>query len=303
MSMSSPSPPPVKDSGKVAEQQQQYNRQAGIESQAGSMVNQYNPYGSLEYKQTGTGPNGIPIYSATTNLTPAQQQLLNTLQSNQAAAGTTAGQLFNQANYGGSSPGEVIGGYESGLVKDMLGKYTSYLDPFFTQQTNQLDTKLRNQGLQPGTPAYDQAMNANKQSQGQTVTGYLAQAQPEAYKQATANYLMPLTMYSQLLGLSQPGSVGQNLVNTPQLNTQPANYIGAVANEQEALQKQYEAKMAQQSGMMSGLFGTAGNVLGGWAKGGFGNPLGSMGTMLADGSIAAAGAAPADIMMMLGAGV
>ncbi len=71
--MSSPSPPPVKDSGKVAEQQQQYNKQAGIESQAGSMVNQYNPYGSLTYSQTGTGPGGVPIYSSKMELTPAQQ--------------------------------------------------------------------------------------------------------------------------------------------------------------------------------------------------------------------------------------
>lgn len=297
--MSSPSPPPVRDAGKVAEQQQQYNKQAGIESQAGSMVNQYNPYGSLEYTQTGTGPGGVPIYSANIKLTPAQQQLLNTLQGNQQTAGNYASSLLGGANYGGQSPSDVIGGATSGLTKDLIGKYVDYLNPFFTQQTDQLDTKLKNQGLQPGTPAYDQAMNAARQSQNQTVTKYTADIEPQAYQQAMSSYLTPLSMATQLMGLSQPGSVNQNLVNTPQLQEQPANYIGAVANEQEALQKQYEAKMAQQSGMMSGLFGTAGNVLGGWAKGGFSNPFAAGGQVLADGSIAAAGAAPADILAML----
>lgn len=298
--MSSPDPPEVRDPGKVAETQQQYNRQAGIESQAGSMVNQYNPYGSLEYSQTGTGPGGVPIYSANIKLSPAQQQLLNTLQGNQQTAGNYATNLLGGANYGGQTPSDVIGGTTSGLTKDLIGKYVDYLNPFFTQQTDQLDTKLKNQGLQPGTPAYDQAMNAARQSQNQTVTKYTADIQPQAYQQAKDMYLTPLAMASQLMGLSQPGSVNQNLVNAPALNEQPANYIGAVANAQDAEMKAYQAKLQQQQGMMSGLFGTAGNVLGGWAKGGFGNPFGSMGgTMLADGSIAAAGAAPADILAML----
>lgn len=269
MSMSSPAPPEVRDPGQVAEKQQQYNKQAGIESQAGSMVNQENPYGSLTYTQTGTGPGGVPLYTANIKLSPAQQQLLDTLQGNQKTAGGQAYNLLTGANYGSGSPTDIIGNSTSGLTKDLMSKYESYLEPGFTRDIDQLDTKLRNQGFDPYSPAYQQAMNNLKQSQGQTKTGFLAQIEPQAYQQSVSNYLLPLQTAQTLMGLSQPGSVTQNLVNAPALTEQPANYIGAVANAQEAAQKAYEAQVKQSSAMMSGLFGIGEKALGGWAGAGF----------------------------------
>ena len=181
MSLSSPSPPTPLPAGQVADTQQQYNTTAGTASQAGSAVNQVNPYGSLTYTQSGTGPGGVPLYTATTQLSPAQQQLLTTLQGTQQTAQNQAGNLLTEGNYGGANPSTVIGNMTSGTTGQLLGAETGYLDPFFTQQTSQLDTQLRNQGFDPSSPAYKQAMNNLNQTQNQSVTGFLAQAEPAAY--------------------------------------------------------------------------------------------------------------------------
>jgi hypothetical protein len=205
---------PVYDPSTVSAQQQGSNIQSAVTGQAASNVNQVTPYGNLSYQQTGVGPNGVPTYTATTALSPAQQQLVNTLQGTQQTAGSQAGQILQNANYGASqAPAPVgaipeinpsalpslpnlptvsgLGDMTAGLTGQMLQQETSYLNPFFTPQIDQLDAKLRNQGLAPGTPAYDQAMNNLRQSQGQTVTGFLATAEPQAFQQALTTQITP----------------------------------------------------------------------------------------------------------------
>ena len=43
---------------------------------AGNMISQVTPYGNLTYQQTGKDSQGNPMFTATTSLAPAQQQLL-----------------------------------------------------------------------------------------------------------------------------------------------------------------------------------------------------------------------------------
>lgn len=265
---SSPEPPKIEDPSITATKQQDLNTTAGTSSQAGSMVNQSNPYGSLSYAQTGTSPNGTPLYTATTNFSPAQQQLLDTLTGTQGAAGKAGQALISGANYGAQQPGDVIGNSTSGLVKSAMAQQVAYLSPFFTQATDQLDTKLRNQGFAPGQPGYDQAMNALKQSQAQTVTGFESQIEPQMYAQAQQNYLMPAQLGGSLAQMGAPTSPNASFVNAPALNIQPANLVGATANAQAAQEKTYQDQLAQSQAMMSGLFGTGSAVLGGWAKNG-----------------------------------
>lgn len=253
----------------VASQQADYNFGAGTASQAGSMVNQNNPYGSLSYNQTGVGPGGVPIYSSNVSLTPQLQSLVSSLmgQSNN---------LISGANYGGQAPADVIGGMTSGTTKDLLDKHISYLQPFFNTQREQLDTKLRNQGFAPGQPGYDNAMRGMDTNQNQSVQSFLAQAQPEAYKQAVSSYTLPLQLAASEMGLVDPGFLNKALVNPPQLNIGPPDYTGAVNSYNNAQQAAYEAKSKANSAMLSGLFGIPSALLGGWATGGL-SGLGGLG--------------------------
>lgn len=261
-----PSPPHVTDPGTTAANQQALNTAAGEASQQGSMVNQSTPFGSLTYSQTGTSANGTPIYTASTSLTPQQQQLLETLQGTKATAGTQAGNLLTSANYGSESPADAIGNATSGLTGEAMGKEVSYLQPFFQQQTEQLDNQLRNQGFAPGEPGYDNAMRNLEQGQGGTVTGFEANIEPQMFNQAASEYEMPAQMAESLGQFGTPTL--PTMQNTPTLNIQPANLIGATANAQQAQQQAYQDEMNQYSNMMSGIFGIPTALLGGWASAG-----------------------------------
>jgi len=272
---STPDAPTVTDPNVTAAKQQQLNTTAGTQSQVGSMTNQVTPTGSLSYTQTGTSSDGTPLYTATTKLSDPQQQLLNTLQGTQQAAGTAGKNLISGANYGAQAPGDVIGNATSGLVKDAMAKQVSYLDPYFQQQTSQLDTQLRNQGFAPGQPGYDNAMRAVQNNQGNTVTGFEAQMEPQMYQQAYQNYMTPASLGGTLAGLGAPSN--PTFQSTPQLNIQPANLIGATANAQQAAEASYQDQLKQSQAMMSGLFGIPTALLGGWAKsGGMQDLMGSL---------------------------
>lgn len=258
----SPPVPTVTDPNVVAGNQQNINSQSGVQSQAGSMVNQNTAYGGLNYTQTGTGPGGVPIYSANTTLAPAQQQLLDALNGTKGTAGTQAGNILSNAGYG-ADPKGVIGDSTKGLTSAAMKQQVAYLDPFFTQQTDQLDTKLKNQGFNPGEPGYDRAMNNLKQSQGQTVTGFESTIEPQMFQQAMQSYLTPASLATALAGFGGP--TNPTFQNTPGLNITPANLIGATANAQTANEASYQDQLKQSQAEMSGLFGIPTALLGGWA--------------------------------------
>jgi len=283
----SPDPPPVADPNVVAGNQAALNKTAAIDSQQGSMVNQSNPFGSLTYTQTGTSADGTPLYTANTQYTGTNADLLNILQGTQKTAGQAGQNLISGANYGAAQPGDVIGNATKGLTQQAMAQQVAYLQPQFDYDTSKLDTKLKNQGLNPGTPGYDQAMNALKQSQGQTVTGFEASMEPQMYQQATQNYLLPAQLGGTLAGLGSPTAPTWN--STPNFNVQSPDLIGATNSAQQAQQAQYQAQLAQSNNMMSGLFGIPTAILGGWAKGGgLGSLLGAggLGASTADAGLA-----------------
>jgi hypothetical protein len=181
----SPSPPSIPSYTQVGAQQQQLNQQ----SQQGSMVNQANPFGSLTYAQTGTGQNGVPLYSATESYSPQIQALFNQGTGTAGALGATspyfanaamgaipmAGYNFGQATGTGGASNAMIGtglgeiasgnygagnnvqGQTQALTNQMMGGYLSSMDPFFQMQNEQQRTQLLNAGLSPtasgGNPA------------------------------------------------------------------------------------------------------------------------------------------------------
>jgi hypothetical protein len=80
-----PAPPPAPDYRGAAQETAQGNLEAAQAATAANRVNQITPYGNLNYAETGTDSRGNPIWTATTTLSPAQQQLLD--MQNQASAG------------------------------------------------------------------------------------------------------------------------------------------------------------------------------------------------------------------------
>ena len=257
-----PSPPAVFDPTSLANNQQNLNLTSAEQGQQLSMVNQENPWGSLNYSQTGTGANGLPIYTSSMNLNPQLEAILNSLQSGMGNLLTTGGY-----NAPGANPGQTIGDATTGNTAALVQHGVDYLKPFYTQETDQLDTKLRNQGLLPGQPGYDNAMRAVQANQNQNVNSLITQFEPTAYSQATSNYYAPLTTAAAEMGLITPTNTNA-LVNPPQTKVNPADLTGATEAQQTALNNQYQQQVAANSATQSGLFGIPTAILGGWARGG-----------------------------------
>ena len=83
-------------------------------------------------------------------------------------------------------------GNADSATNQMLSHETSFLKPYFQDQSDHLDTQLRNQGIMPGTPAYNEQMRAVQQNQNGSVSQFLASAEPQAFNQAVTNYELPL---------------------------------------------------------------------------------------------------------------
>jgi hypothetical protein len=276
MSMSSPPVPTVTDPTTVANNQQDLNLKAMETGQSASNVNQVTPTGSLTYAQTGTGPNGVPTYTATQTLSPGEQALLTQMQGNQKMFGSTAGQLMAGANYGATDPSKVIGDATSGNTKALLGQETSYLDPYFKSQTDQLTAKLAGQGIYPGDAAYNDQMMKMQGNQNQAITGFLATAEPQAYQQAATSYGLPASMAESFMGMAAPAGLG--LTSTPGASMNPADLVGATSSANTANMNAYNANLAQQNAMMSGLFGLGSAAISGGSAGFGGSLLGSLGS-------------------------
>lgn len=296
MSLFSPPKAPTPEAGlaagqKVAQGQQTYNTQAGQESQAGSMVGQENPYGSLSYSQTGTSSNGTPLYTAKTSLTPEQQSMFDTLQGTKGLSGVMANKLFANSGYGDQDPRKAIGDMTSGITGGLMTKQMEYMQPFFKTERDQLDTQLRNQGLAPGMPGYDNALRQLDTNHSLATSKAAADFEGQAFGQANTLYDKPRVVGEDLANFGAPGDPKSGFVNTPGLNVQPANLTGAVSAENQMLNDQYKAKNEQYSAMMTGLMKIPTAVLGGWASGGL-SGLGGLGGLLGGGANAPLNLAP-----------
>lgn len=258
---------PVYNPQQVSQQQQTSNEQTAIAQQLMSQVGQQTPYGSLSYNQTGsyTDPTTgqvIPLTTATTQLSPIEQELLNLGQGTQLSAAGGAGEMLHNANYGGSNPIADVGGMTSALLNPTIGQFQQYEQPFFNQQTEALTSQLANQGLTPSDPAYKTAMNNLMQSQGQTTSGFLSQMEPQAFGQAENLYNLPLQTAESLYSVGAPASLSTNLINTPTASVSPTNVTGAYASAQQAQTANAQLQEQQYSGMLTGLGSLGAALLG-----------------------------------------
>lgn len=270
--MSFGSAPAAPNPTTTSDTQQQYNINAGTAQQRLNMVDQTNPLGSLSYTQSGTNPDGTPKFTANTTYTPQLQSILDSALKTQGTTGQTASNLASNISGMYSTAPNING---DSTFKQLQGWQQAYVNPIFKQQESNLDSKLRAQGILPGSKAYDNAQNLQARNEGDVNNQFFQTAQPLAYSQAIQSYQLPLQTLAQLQGMSQP--TAPNFASTPTVQVQPANYSGAVQNN-------YNAQMQQYQNQQAGMWGLVGNVLGAGARvasGGMfgGSPGGTASTM------------------------
>lgn len=231
--------------------QQQFNQQAAADSQRMSMVSQTNPFGSLDYTKDTNSPSG---YRATTALTPAQQGILDEQNAIRFGMGGVGKNVL--ASGAGALSGQPIdlsfGATEANL--DRLNRMR--LDPIFNDRAAQLDQKLADQGLQPGSAGYDEQMRDFNTARNDAYNSMLLAGHGQAVSDITQQYDSPLNVLSALQTGSQVQTPNSSFISTPQAHVDPVNYMGAV-------NQNYQNKLAQSNAAMGGMFGLGGSLISG----------------------------------------
>lgn len=285
------------------------NLKAAQTALAANRVNQFTPYGNLQYAQTGTDEQGNPLWSATQSVAPELQPAVTASQ--KAISGYNYSPFAANVNPLQTSVDPSVTGQE-GWDK-ATNAIMQRLNPQIESQNKMSDQALANQGVMPGSQAYNQAKQQLAQQQNDLLTqASLAgsQVQNQMYNQALANaqlgnqanqigYGQQLNAYT--TNLASPLTYAQgvkslatpNFINPPQQQTtQGADILGATNAQYQNQLANYNAEQARNSQMLGGLMGLGGMALmaptgtfsgltsmfGGSSGGGFGmNPVGGGG--------------------------
>lgn len=252
--MDAPEPPDPKE---TAQAQAQMNRETAITQAGLNSTNQVTPWGNLTYTQSGTWDDGTPQFTATTSLSPEQQELYNL---------STATQK-NLGNIGVEQSGKIrdLLGTNVDLSNDALEKHlfdlgSSRMNPVFGQQEESMRNSLLNRGIREGTPAFEAEMTRFNQSKNDFYNQLFLNGRGQAVNEILAERNQPINEISALLSGSQVQA--PNFTSTPQTPVSGVDYAGLVQNN-------YNQEVANNNSMLGGLAGLGGSLIGGWAKSGF----------------------------------
>jgi hypothetical protein len=221
----------------AAQANAQGNLGGALQATAANRINQQTPYGSLQYQQTGTDAQGNPIWSANQQLSPELQQLTQS---------SLAGLQASQANpMYGINPGDT---YSNAIMQR--------LQPQQSQAREALDAQLANQGIMPGSEAYNRA----KVLQGQTQNDALTSAIVGGMQTGLQAQGLQNTTAANIRNLATPGYV--NPYN--QAAVAGPDYLSAYTSQNATDIARQNAEAAQRSSLLSGLAGLGSSaILGG----------------------------------------
>jgi hypothetical protein len=221
----------------AAQANAQGNIAGALQATAANRINQQTPYGSLSYQQTGTDAQGNPIWSANQQLSPELQQLTQS---------SLAGLQASQANpMYGINPGDT---YSNAIMQRLA--------PQQSQAREALDAQLANQGIMPGSEAYNRA----KVLQGQTQNDALTSAIVGGMQTGLQAQGLQNTTAANIRNLATPGYV------TPynQAAVAGPDYLSAYTSQNATDIAKANADAAQRSSLLSTLGGLGSSaILGG----------------------------------------
>ena len=207
-------------------------------------VNQNTAYGGLQYQQ-GTDQFGNPTWTANQTTNPQTQGLIN------SSLGSLQASINNPAY--GINPGQT---YSDAIMQRLA--------PQLAQQSESNTAALANQGIVPGTQAYENAMRTFQQGQNDLRTS----AQIQGMNTGLQAQQLQNQQAANIKALGSPGYVNpysQAAVAGP-------DYLGAYTTANAADIAKQNAANARTANTQNGLFGLGSAALLG------GGGIGSLGT-------------------------
>lgn len=219
-------------------------------------VNQVDAFGNtLNWERTGTNPDGSPMYTA-------RQQLGQTAQDYATGLYGLGQRYFQGANDLLNNRPDMS---SNGAFDRAYGFATANLDPRFDQQRAALESRLRNQGLDPTSEAYTKALNNLALQHNEARNNLVTNIQGQLFNQQMADRQQQV---GELQGLTAPGmQFGQQVLNpsyaqVPQVNVGTVDAMGAYKTAFDQQNQIYQQQMLQRNALLGGLGGLGGTLLG-----------------------------------------
>ena len=254
-------------------------QQTSASDLASNRLNQTNAYSTLNYNQTGTDQYGNPTFTQSQTLNPQLQSAINSnlgqlgqafnapqFQGQDMAAMNYYGSKLNQQQY---DPRTMVNTQfdRSQLGASSLPSYginpgqtysdaiMQRLQPSLERQTQALDAQLANQGIMPGSKAYETAKILAAQGQNDALTSAITQGMGVGLQanqqQFGQNFNISAADLAARQAMNQQGMAGNSLAYQQQLANQG---LGMQAQGQAFNQALAEAMLPyQQAGVLKGL--------------------------------------------------
>ena len=262
------SAPPPPDYAGAAKETAAGNLDVARQTTAANRVNQYTPYGSLEYNMAGEDKYGNPMWKATQSLAPAQQQLLDYQNQASLGLGELTGKGLGYVSNMLESPFDTSKLPTTGFnpSQSYQNAYMQRLQPQIEQGREALATQLANSGIPVGSEAYKRAMQSQAMKENDllasvTTAGFgvgdtarKSALQEQAYlRNEPLNTLNAVRTGAQVQGPSFVNPAQQANVAGPDL-------LGAAQSTYNAQLGASNAQNAANNAMTQGLFslGSAG---------------------------------------------
>lgn len=266
---SAPSAPKPPDPNKVAAAQTGTNIGTAVANAYLNNVSQVGPDGNLTYSVDGftdwTDPISkkvykIPKWTQTTQLSEGQQRIYDLNQGTETELAGMAGEQSKRLRSLLSEPVNLNNEAVESRLFDLADKRFA---PQKQREADALQTQLANQGITPGSEAYDRAMGRFTEGWNDRYNQLALTGRQQAVEEALTARNQPL---NEIIGITSGTQVG-----LPQFSGNPnsyaiptTDYAGIVNNNFNQQMAGYNAQMAQSAasqGMLGNLFSGLGNIV------------------------------------------
>jgi hypothetical protein len=266
-----PSTPATPDYTGAAEATARANVDAARIATAANRVNQVNPYGTLNYSITGEDPYGNPTWTATTALSPDQQQLYNYDIATSKGLGQLQQKGLNYVSGMLDSPFDTSRLPSTGINagEQMSESIMRRLQPNLQMEQKQFDAQMANQGIPLGSEAYQNAKRMFDERQNDRLTSAIIQgtdtgmrARGQGFSELAYQRNEPINTLNAVRSGSQVNNPNSFFINAPQqATTAGADYMGAAGLTGNAAIADANAQNANRNAMMQGLFSLGGAAM------------------------------------------
>lgn len=279
---SGPTPPPAPDPAKTAAAQAGLNRETAETQARLNRVNEYTPFGQIEYSSTG---NSDAPYQRTMTLDPAEQALLDSQRGTELKLSDLGGTILDRVSPNLATPFQIEG--SAPVANDetrqrVEAAILERMQPQLDQDRAALETQLANQGFDRNSTAYGNALDSHNRAVNDARLGAVMQggaeqsrlfglesaARQQLLSEAALQRSQPLNEIAAILGTGQVNAPQFGAV--PQVGVAPTDITGPTMANYQAGMNQYNQQQANSRSSMGGLFGLGASALfQGLAPGGF----------------------------------